>query len=96
MVICSLFLFSTLLNTKQLRDLRKDIQIIFQDPFGSLNQPITVGTMLNKIVKLHNFVPRKEILIDMQKLLSGLPFCRLKEVLLSDNIFSKTKSDIYV
>ncbi|MBM7540256.1 ABC-type microcin C transport system duplicated ATPase subunit YejF [Amphibacillus cookii] len=31
------FLFTTLLNTKQLRDLRKEIQIIFQDPFGSLN-----------------------------------------------------------
>ncbi|MFT8311827.1 MAG: oligopeptide/dipeptide ABC transporter ATP-binding protein [Sporolactobacillus sp.] len=44
------------LNTRKLRLLRKDIQMIFQDPFGSLNPRMTVGAMLREIVKTHHIV----------------------------------------
>src|SRR5690625_3641122 len=33
----------TRMKRNKLRKLRKDIQIIFQDPYGSLNQKMTVG-----------------------------------------------------
>ena len=39
---------------------RKDLQIIFQDPYGSLNQRMTVGAMLSEIVNTHQIVPKKE------------------------------------
>ena len=31
------------MNKKQLHDLRKDLQIIFQDPFSSLNPRMSIG-----------------------------------------------------
>ncbi len=56
-------------SNAQLRKLRKDIQIIFQDPFGSLNQRMTVGAMLREIVRFHNIVPKAEELQFIQDLL---------------------------
>lgn len=49
------------LSQKQLRQKRKDLQIIFQDPYGSLNQRMTVGAMLSEIVNTHKLVPRKDV-----------------------------------
>jgi len=43
----------TQLNSSALRSLRKDIQIIFQDPFSSLNPKMTVGTCLLEPMKVH-------------------------------------------
>ncbi|MBS4201290.1 dipeptide ABC transporter ATP-binding protein [Bacillus sp. FJAT-49732] len=59
-------------NAKQIRELRKDIQIIFQDPFGSLNQRMTVGSMLSEIVRVHKIVPKKEELKYIQQLLQDV------------------------
>ncbi|MGG0670252.1 ABC transporter ATP-binding protein [Sporosarcina koreensis] len=56
-------------SNTQLRKLRKDIQIIFQDPFGSLNQRMTVGAMLREIVRFHSIVPKAEELRFIQDLL---------------------------
>lgn len=56
-------------SNTELRKLRKDIQIIFQDPFGSLNQRMTVGAMLREIVRFHNIVPKSEELQFIQDLL---------------------------
>jgi oligopeptide/dipeptide ABC transporter ATP-binding protein len=36
-----------------LRKLRKDIQIIFQDPFSSLNPRLTVGQTLREVLEVH-------------------------------------------
>lgn len=44
----------TNLSPLQLRKLRKDIQIIFQDPFASLNPRLTVGKAILEPMKVHN------------------------------------------
>jgi oligopeptide/dipeptide ABC transporter ATP-binding protein len=45
----------------KMRDRRKDLQIIFQDPYASLNPRMTVGAMLSEIVETHKIVPKKEV-----------------------------------
>ena len=37
----------------ELRTLRRKAQIVFQDPFGSLNPRMTVGDMLREVLKVH-------------------------------------------
>ena len=49
----------TSLSTKQMRPLRKDMQIIFQDPYSSLNPKMTVGRILEEGVLTHKFYPKK-------------------------------------
>ncbi|HEA28623.1 MAG TPA: ABC transporter ATP-binding protein [Leeuwenhoekiella sp.] len=41
------------LNKKALRSLRKDIQIIFQDPYSSLNPRLTVGRAITEAMQVH-------------------------------------------
>ena len=43
----------TTMNTQRLREMRRKMQIIFQDPYSSLNPRITVGGMLTEILKVH-------------------------------------------
>ncbi|MDP2983907.1 MAG: ABC transporter ATP-binding protein [Candidatus Latescibacter sp.] len=43
----------TSVGRRELRTLRRRMQIIFQDPFSSLNPRMTVGTMLTEILKVH-------------------------------------------
>ena len=48
----------TKLKPKQLRALRKDLQIIFQDPYSSLNPRMTVGQLIEEGVATHGFYKR--------------------------------------
>ena len=48
------------MNKKQLHDLRKDLQIIFQDPFSSLSPRLPVGEIIGEAVREHNLVPKAE------------------------------------
>jgi oligopeptide transport system ATP-binding protein len=41
------------LSQKEIRSLRREMQIIFQDPYGSLNPRMTVGAMLEEPLRLH-------------------------------------------
>jgi oligopeptide/dipeptide ABC transporter ATP-binding protein len=41
------------LKGKELRAVRKRMQIIFQDPYGSLNPRLTVGSMIAEAIKIH-------------------------------------------
>ena len=43
----------TNLSKKELRSLRKEIQIIFQDPYASLNPRLTVGKAIMEPMKVH-------------------------------------------
>ncbi|MFD6210659.1 ABC transporter ATP-binding protein [Peribacillus sp. NPDC060253] len=48
------------LNDKQLREVRKDFQMIFQDPYASLNPRMTVGEIIAEPLIVHNMMARKE------------------------------------
>ncbi len=41
------------MGRQELRALRQQMQIIFQDPYGSLNPRMTVGGMLSEAIKIH-------------------------------------------
>ncbi len=41
------------MSRKELKPYRKDIQIIFQDPFSSLNPRIPVGTAIREVMQVH-------------------------------------------
>ena len=50
----------TQLSKTGLKKLRKDIQIIFQDPFSSLNPRITVGNAIVEPMKVHGILSNKK------------------------------------
>jgi oligopeptide/dipeptide ABC transporter ATP-binding protein len=41
------------MEPKELREFRRGVQIVFQDPFGSLNPRVRAGRMLEEILKVH-------------------------------------------
>ncbi len=45
------------LDHKALRSLRRDMQIIFQDPFASLNPRMTVGAIIGEALTIHGLAP---------------------------------------
>jgi len=63
------------LKPKQMRPLRKRMQIIFQDPYGSLNPRMTVHAVLAEILKAHRIVPKGDVRTRVSELLDlvGLP-----------------------
>ena len=46
----------THIGKKEMRALRKDIQIIFQDPYSSLNPHITIGNAIMEPMEVHNIL----------------------------------------
>ncbi|MBR5780060.1 MAG: dipeptide ABC transporter ATP-binding protein [Clostridia bacterium] len=49
------------LKPKQMREIRKQMQIIFQDPYSSLPPRSTVGGILSEPVSVHKIVPKGEV-----------------------------------
>jgi oligopeptide transport system ATP-binding protein len=48
------------LPEREVRSLRREMQVIFQDPYGSLNPRMTVGDMLMEPLRLHGLHSGKE------------------------------------
>jgi peptide/nickel transport system ATP-binding protein/oligopeptide transport system ATP-binding protein len=59
----------TRLRVRELRDQRRRIQIIFQDPYASLNPRLTVRSTLEEVLRVHSLVPRAEVGRRVAKLL---------------------------
>ena len=66
----------TKLDDKALRSVRKDIQVIFQDPYSSLNPRMTIGDIIGEGPMVHGIIEGKEKILDRVKellVLAGLP-----------------------
>ncbi len=61
----------TKLSTSEMRKLRKEIQLIFQDPYSSLNPRLIIGEALTEPMKVHgigkNHRARKNKVLDLLK-----------------------------
>ena len=58
-----------LLTKEELRSLRTEIQLIFQDPYSSLPPRMTIGEILSEAVKVHNIVPKEEVSAHIRKIM---------------------------
>ena len=59
----------TQLDKRGLRTLRKRMQLIFQDPYGSLNPRMTVHAMITEILRQHQVVPPNQRRARVEELL---------------------------
>ena len=49
------------LDREKLKALRRELQLIFQDPYASLNPRMTVGSIVGEALKVHNFGNVREV-----------------------------------
>ncbi len=63
-------------NSKQMRPIRQQMQIIFQDPYSSLPPRSTVGGILSEPVEVHNVVPKDQV---KQYVLDLMEKCGLRD-----------------
>ena len=59
----------TRLNSAGMRPLRRDIQMIFQDPYGSLNPRHTIGSIVSAPFRLQGVEPEGGVKKEVQRLL---------------------------
>src|SRR5215468_7668636 len=59
----------TKLKGEDLRQMRRKVQMIFQDPYASLNPRMTVGDIIGEPIKVHNLRQGKEVRTRVQELL---------------------------
>ena len=57
------------ISARGLKPLRREIQMIFQDPYTSLNPRHTVGQIVGAPLEIHKVVPKKQVLPRVQELL---------------------------
>jgi len=50
----------TELNASDMRSMRKEVQIIFQDPYGSLNPRMTAGDIIGEPLKVHKLINNRQ------------------------------------
>jgi len=59
----------TKLSKREMREFRKDLQIIFQDPYASINPRQTVASVLNEAMHIQKVLPKKERRARIEQLL---------------------------
>ncbi len=58
------------LKKEELRKLRKDMQIIFQDPYASLNPRMKIGTIIGDVMEIHKIATGTEKIKKVKELLT--------------------------
>ena len=58
------------LRKEELRKFRKNMQIVFQDPYGSLNPRMTVGKIISEPLKIHSGMNKKDMQTRLAELLN--------------------------
>jgi len=63
------------LKAHEMRTLRKRMQVVFQDPYGSLNPRLTVGSMIAEAIKIHRLATGDAVRARVAELLDrvGIP-----------------------
>ncbi|MGI4810711.1 MAG: ABC transporter ATP-binding protein [Janthinobacterium lividum] len=63
------------LRGETLRQYNRQVQMVFQDPYGSLNPRMTAGEMLGEVLRVHRIVPKAAVAGRITELLAlvGLP-----------------------
>ncbi len=64
------------LSRPRLRKLRREMQIIFQDPYGSLNPRMTVGSIIGEPLRVHGLARGAELREQVGQLLEKVGFSR--------------------
>ena len=57
------------LSNREMKPLRRDVQMIFQDPYTSLNPRHTVGTIVGAPLEVHDIVPKNKVISRVKELL---------------------------
>ncbi|HCB03782.1 MAG TPA: dipeptide/oligopeptide/nickel ABC transporter ATP-binding protein, partial [Nocardioides bacterium] len=57
------------ISSGDLKPLRREIQMIFQDPYTSLNPRHTVGSIIGAPLRIHKIIPEKQVLGRVKELL---------------------------
>ncbi len=60
------------LNEDAMRPLRRDLQIVFQDPYSTLNPRMTIGEALAEPIRFHKLAPKSEIPARVARLLEDV------------------------
>ena len=60
------------LSKDELREIRREMQIIFQDPFSSLNPRISIGRMIEEPIKFHGLAKGSELKNTVKNLLNNV------------------------
>jgi oligopeptide/dipeptide ABC transporter ATP-binding protein len=65
----------TALAPRQLRRERRRIQVVFQDPYASLNPRLSVGSAIAEVIRVHRLAPKSAVPARVTELLAlvGLP-----------------------
>ncbi len=58
------------LSEEQTRELPRRMQMVFQDPYGSLNPRLNIRQTLSEVLSFHNVVPASEITDEVKRLMS--------------------------